>query len=270
MAIVATVPYASEAEANDYFDPLNYLYGDEWWAADEGASAYLWTYDNGVPARRLVITVLEPGEEGNRWSWRAVQGGPEDVTFNEAQHYLEYEFVAATTAAEARAAILAEGTLAATLSVDVVAGGGQAVLEQLDRTFFSGGVDPDADRLGHRLPALAAATRKIDKLPLNGYKADDDQVHEFPRKWLLPDDTWETEEDVSAAVKMATCEEAMAILKYGNTERYKMRNDGVKNFSLGVGGLNEKLAASRDGDMLSGEAMNFMRPYMRRSWLVMR
>lgn len=100
--------------------------------------------------------------------------------------------------------------------------------------------------------ALDMATRAINRTPLKGVKASYDQANQFPR---YPDT------EVPQAVKDACCEEALAILERGNSQRRKLQQEGVASFS--VGGLTETFVASaRGGGLISQEAKELLRPWL--------
>ena len=96
---------------------------------------------------------------------------------------------------------------------------------------MTGGADPYS---APKLPCLCEATRKIDGLNLNGKKVLTTQVNQFPRVYTKADGSTYTQSAVPEDVKQACCEEALAILKYGNTSRYKLKLEGVANFALGL------------------------------------
>lgn len=100
--------------------------------------------------------------------------------------------------------------------------------------------------------ALDMATRVIDRTPIVGVKSAYDQANQFPR---YPDLT------VPQAVKDATCEEALALLERGNSQRRRLQQEGVSSFS--VGGLSETyVSGARGGGLLSQEAKELLRPWL--------
>ncbi len=100
--------------------------------------------------------------------------------------------------------------------------------------------------------ALEMATRAIDRTPLKGVKASWDQAHQFPR---YPDT------EVPQAVKDACCEEALAILERGNSQRRRLQQEGVQSFS--VGGLTETYwPGARGRGLISEEARELLRPWL--------
>jgi hypothetical protein len=135
--------------------------------------------------------------------------------------------------------------------------------------------------------ALQEATRRIDALPLRGYRyeraylyngtqkdVDDDgliQTLEFPRiiDGVVCDYDYATQLPViPALVKWACLEEAISILEFNadidRTERQTMKADGVKSYSLG-GDYSETLGpASIDvqGGLRSPVAWRNMRRYV--------
>lgn len=99
--------------------------------------------------------------------------------------------------------------------------------------------------------ALKQATRTIDRQPLRGRKTDPEQELAFPR---YPDT------EVPEAVKEACCEEALAILESGNSQRRKLQQEGVQSFSLG--NMSETFAAGAGKGLLSQEAKELLRPWL--------
>jgi len=99
--------------------------------------------------------------------------------------------------------------------------------------------------------ALRQATRSIDRMPLRGRKTDLHQPLAFPR---YPDT------ELPEAVKEACCEEALAILESGNSQRRKLQQEGVQSFSLG--NMSETFAAGAGKGLLSQEAKELLRPWL--------
>lgn len=99
--------------------------------------------------------------------------------------------------------------------------------------------------------ALDMATRAIDRTPVKGVKATYDQVNQFPR---YPDT------EVPQAVKDACCEEALALLERGNSQRRKLQAEGVT--SVSIGGLSETYAVGSGRGLLSQEAKELLRPWL--------
>lgn len=99
--------------------------------------------------------------------------------------------------------------------------------------------------------ALKQATKAIDRLPLKGRKADTTQALAFPRH---PDT------EVPEAVKEACCEEALALLEHGNSQRRKLQQEGVQSFTLG--NMSETYAAGAGKGLLSQEAKELLRPWL--------
>lgn len=99
--------------------------------------------------------------------------------------------------------------------------------------------------------ALRQATRSIDRMPLRGRKTDLHQPLAFPR---YPDT------EIPEAVKEACCEEALAILESGNSQRRKLQREGVQSFTLG--NMSETYIAGAGRGMLSQEAKELLRPWL--------
>ncbi len=131
--------------------------------------------------------------------------------------------------------------------------------------------------------ALVMATRAIDRQVFIGAKKLDDQPLQFPRrypfrahdiwrKWFQFNitDQWETlyvegaswwaDIDVPQAVKDATCEEALALLERGNSQRRKLQQEGVQSAS--IGSLSETYRPGTARGLLSQEALELLRPYI--------
>lgn len=127
--------------------------------------------------------------------------------------------------------------------------------------------------------ALIAATKKIDKLNLQGCKALSTQTLAFPRAFYIGNSVysslyefsidnirgegWYVEGSISNLVKEATCEEAISILTYGESanKRQELQNQGVKSFS--IGNLSETYSTnSGKHSLLSGEAMSKLSIYV--------
>lgn len=147
--------------------------------------------------------------------------------------------------------------------------------------------------------ALIGATRAIDRQIIKGRKKDADQLLAFPRcytptvmqaiilyhspnvpaiaqvydgpldqdKTFIPAlATFVCEAAVPQAVLDATCEEALARLAIGNSERRKMQLEGVTSYRLGA--LAEQYATGKTGrsaipkGLMSQEARELMRPYL--------
>ena len=99
--------------------------------------------------------------------------------------------------------------------------------------------------------ALKQATKAIDRQPLRGRKTNPEQELAFPRH---PDT------EIPAAVKEACCEEALALLERGNSQRRKLQQEGVQSFALG--NMSETYAAGTGKGLLSQEAKEILRPWL--------
>ena len=99
--------------------------------------------------------------------------------------------------------------------------------------------------------ALWQATRSIDRMPLRGRKTDLHQPLAFPR---YPDT------EIPEAVKEACCEEALALLESGNSQRRKLQQEGVQSFTLG--NMSETYIAGAGKGLLSQEAKELLRPWL--------
>ena len=99
--------------------------------------------------------------------------------------------------------------------------------------------------------ALKQATRAIDRQLLIGRKTNPEQELAFPRH---PDT------EVPEAVKEACCEEALAILERGNSQRRRLQQEGVQSFSLG--NMSETYVAGAGRGLLSQEAKELLKPWL--------
>ena len=99
--------------------------------------------------------------------------------------------------------------------------------------------------------ALKQATRAIDRQLLRGRKTNPEQELAFPR---YPDT------EVPEAVKEACCEEALALLERGNSQRRKLQQEGVQSFTLGS--MSESYVAGAGRGLLSQEAKELLKPWL--------
>ena len=99
--------------------------------------------------------------------------------------------------------------------------------------------------------AILQATKAIDRQLLRGRKTNPEQELAFPRH---PDT------EIPAAVKEACCEEALAILERGNSQRRKLQLEGVQSFALG--NMSETYVAGAGRGLLSQEAKELLRPWL--------
>lgn len=125
--------------------------------------------------------------------------------------------------------------------------------------------------------ALVTATRRLERLPYVGAKKDQAQALQFPRCYpptglpLVPSDSsfddllyagWYCESDVPQAIKDAVCEEALALVSIGKSQRLELQAQGVRSLSLGR--LSESYGPPPKGlgGLLSLEARELLRPYV--------
>jgi hypothetical protein len=99
--------------------------------------------------------------------------------------------------------------------------------------------------------ALQQATKAIDRQRLNGRKTNPSQPLAFPR---YPDT------EIPKEVQEACCEEALAIIESGNSQRRKLQQEGVQSFS--IGNLSETFVAGAGRGMLSQEAKELLQPWL--------
>lgn len=111
--------------------------------------------------------------------------------------------------------------------------------------------------------ALVTATRRIDSLRLRGQKADPRQVLAFPRRYPSARG-WYVEYTVPEAVRMATCEEALALLSEtaGDRERRKLLELGIVSRTVGDASEAYRQDARPPSDLLSPEARRLLAPYL--------
>jgi RNase P subunit RPR2 len=99
--------------------------------------------------------------------------------------------------------------------------------------------------------ALAMATKAINRQPLKGRKAVSEQALAFPRH---------PEIKIPEAVKAACCEEALALLERGNSQRRRLQQEGVQSLSLG--NMSETYITGAGKGLLSQEAKELLRPWL--------
>jgi hypothetical protein len=131
--------------------------------------------------------------------------------------------------------------------------GSYCTIEYADE-YFSGrlhaerwGETSDADKE----KALRQATKEIDRQQLRGRKVNSGQALAFPR---YPDT------EVPEAVKEACCEEALALLESGNSQRRKLQQEGVQSFT--AGNISETYMPGAGKGLLSQEAKELLRPWL--------
>lgn len=266
MTIADTVPYASVLESNDYFDATdNHMYCSEWNFTTPGSTAQLTTGLSLPLAERLTFVAKSPGTAGNLVSVECETGtgpgGALTIVVN-GNHILIQMATGGSATYQIRTLMLATPAVMALLS-DVIKYG-NSMYSNHGAAFLSGGVDPYS---APKLPCLCEATRKIDGLNLAGKKVLTTQVNQFPRVYTKANGSTYTQSAVPEDVKQACCEEALAILKYGNTSRYKLKLEGVANFSVGA------ISETFDGKvsaLLSPEATRIMKKYVGKSYVMRR
>lgn len=129
-----------------------------------------------------------------------------------------------------------------------------------------------------QVKALIMASKKIDRQPLRGKKVAINQVMEFPRmlysyeprhygeyninvstKQYNYGPGWYIQNSVPQEVLDAACEEALALLQFGNSKRIDLQKQGVRAFS--IGGMSETLSGNTI-KFLSQEARELLQPYL--------
>jgi hypothetical protein len=117
-----------------------------------------------------------------------------------------------------------------------------------------------------KLSCSTLAQRHIDSLPLVGRKLDYTQANQFPRYYASENVTDDFEfiyntTTIPQEVQDAVCEEAFAILKYMDQERFRLREQGVVTASRG--GLSESYETYEPlGVLLSSEATRLMQDWI--------
>lgn len=109
--------------------------------------------------------------------------------------------------------------------------------------------------------ALKEATRLINRLKFKGLKADSGQILEFPRQYPEVSNFsfgYVEQEDIPDEAKAATCEEALAILRYGKSARTKAQEQNV--VSVKMGDASETYKAGSLGKLYSHEAYELLKP----------
>lgn len=110
--------------------------------------------------------------------------------------------------------------------------------------------------------ALKEACRRINRLAFKGEKADEAQLLAFPRKMPMFNRIgvigFSTDTGIPEEVMWAQCEEALALLRYGNSARTKAQEQNVVRVSFGE--VSEEYKASLK--LLSKEALELLRPYI--------
>lgn len=113
--------------------------------------------------------------------------------------------------------------------------------------------------------ALKEACRRINRLAYKGQKSDPAQILAFPRTMavfgrigaigFMPGT------DVPDEVKAAQCEEALALLKYGNSSRMKLQEQNV--LSVKIGDTSETYGnARRYGKLASTETYELLKEFI--------
>jgi len=128
--------------------------------------------------------------------------------------------------------------------------------------------------------ALIMACKNIEKQFFKGQKKIIDQTLSFPRcfprnsfhinkklynhiNYNIIDKSsmiWYCEEEVSSIVKEAQCEEAIAILSRGNSNRRKLIAEGVVNYSLNS--ISETFSGNAGKGLLSLESKELLKPIL--------
>jgi len=132
--------------------------------------------------------------------------------------------------------------------------------------------------------ALIMACKNLEKQFYKGIKKVEGQILAFPRCYVVDKrndfnllinkpinltiykpfintySIWNCEEDVTQNVKEAQCEEAITLLERGNSQRRKLQQEGVSNFSLG--GMSETFKDGAGRGLLSQDAKELLKTYL--------
>lgn len=113
--------------------------------------------------------------------------------------------------------------------------------------------------------ALKEACRKINRLQYKGQKSEPGQILAFPRTMpvfgRLGRIGFMTGDEVPEEVMAAQCEEALALLKYGNSSRMKLQEQNV--VSVKIGDTSETYSNSkRIGKLTSSEAYELLKEFI--------
>lgn len=104
----------------------------------------------------------------------------------------------------------------------------------------------DISALEIKEKALLHACRNIEALVLRGSKTSSLQLMQFPRDGDLK---------IPTAIKDAQCEEAIALLEVGDSYRYKLQKQGVKQMQIGgPSGTQEQFSRVGAKRLISDEA----------------
>jgi len=122
----------------------------------------------------------------------------------------------------------------------------------------------------NKVSCLTLAQKHIDSLPLIGRKLEFSQENQFPRYYVsnsryisagYDEEIIYNSKEIPQEVKDAVCEEALAILKYMNEERYSLKEQGVASASRG--GLSESYETYKPLELLlSFEAKRLMQNWI--------
>lgn len=105
--------------------------------------------------------------------------------------------------------------------------------------------------------ALQEATFKVELYKFEGVKANSTQKLEFPRVYNVKEID-DNDATVPDQIKYAVCEEALAILKYGNTARINAQRQNVTGAK--IGSISE-FYSGQINTLLSPEARVLIKPY---------
>lgn len=111
--------------------------------------------------------------------------------------------------------------------------------ERLNSEIWEKTADKDKER------ALITASKKLDNLNYIGEKESQKQPMAFPRIFA-------SFNGIPADIEEAVCEEAIALLEYGNTVHSKNRELGIQSVSLGTGSVS--YSEMKQAGLLSSDA----------------
>lgn len=120
----------------------------------------------------------------------------------------------------------------------------------------------DSALVANQEKALKEACRRVNRLTFKGQKLSETQLLAFPR--MMPQFNrigvigFTTDSGVPEAVRAAQCEEALALLRFGDSARARAQEQSV--VSVKFGDVTEEYRASLK--LLSPEALELLKPYL--------
>lgn len=103
--------------------------------------------------------------------------------------------------------------------------------------------------------ALVTASKKLDNLNFIGSKKSQTQPMAFPRLFVSDKVT-----QMPADIEEAVCEEALALLEFGNSVHTQNKNFGIQSISLGTGSVSYR--ETKQEGLLSAEAYRLVSKWL--------